>query len=406
MKKKETTEPGSRPLWPRVIAFLLALIVGVGGITLGVLQIGKKEPGYQVIDTAPDEEVSLYNRGITFNYYFDGGSDEIKRGVKELSGFYSPLLMRVYKLLDAEREYEGFRNIATLNAHIGEDITVGPELFRVLTDAKEKTLEQKGFNMFDGALYRAWQDILYLSEPEDFDPLRNEEQRERLRQLSAAGGDLSNFDLVIVDAEQYVLRLEVSESYLALLRELEQEGPILDLGLLHDAYELQLLTDSLEAAGYRSGFLSMRSGAVSLLSANPAGELTLYGRTADGMAPAAVTPAPAGRATSYMRAVAETEGEAGYYVLDGQLRHPWLTASGACGSVIQAALIVADDPATAAYLNLQLQEAPTAELLHMTARACPAAVAYVLNDAAPTVYANSALFLPCEDYGWTLEPLQ
>ena len=406
MKNRKKQDPDNKRLWPRVVAFVVALVVAVGGITLGVLNIGRKDAGYHDVDTEVNEELRMYNQGITFSYYFDGSSSDVKVAMRELSAFYSPQLLRVYKLLDAETEYEDFPNIAALNAHIGEDVTVGPELFRVLSDAKEKTLEQKGYNMFDGAFYRAWQDIRYLSEPQDFDPLRDTEQRERLDRLCEAGSDLSNFDLVIVDAERYVVRLEVSEDYLALLKELEQEGPILDLGLLHDAYELQLLAESLESAGYQKGYLSMSSGAVVLLSRNPAGELFLYGVTEEGVAQAAAAPAAGGRAVSFMRCFAEREGEAGYYELDGQLRHPWIPASGEYRNVIQAAVSIADDPADACYENLKLQEAPTAEALRRAVLASPAEIAYILNDGDPTVYVSGDVFTVCEDYGWIAKKLR
>lgn len=406
MKKQNKTDPENRSSWFRTVVFFLALLVAVGAIVYSVSQLVTKKPGYEIVDTESVEDVSMYSQGITFEYYFEGGSSAIKVAMKELSAFYSPQLLRIYKLLDPDTEYENYHNIATLNAHIGEDVTVGPELFRVLADAKEKTLEQRGYNMFDGAFYRAWQDILYLGEPEEFDPLRDEEQRVRLARLCEAGSDLSNFDLVIVDASRYVVRLEVSESYLALLRELEQEGPILDLGLLHDAYELQLLADVLEEAGYCRGYLSMNSGAVVLLSGNLAGELYLWGKTEGDITQAAATPAGAGRGVSVMRSFAKSDSEAGYYELDGQLRHPWLPASGEWHGVIQSAMVVADDPVTACYLNLQLQEAPTAEALRETALGSTAAIAWILCDGEQTVYVNSGFFTACEDKGWRLEALR
>ena len=406
MSKQEQITPSADHLWLRVIAFVLALIVAVGAISYGVTRIGRKEAGYHEIETDPDEEALLYAKNISFQYYFSGGSDEIKKAINELKALYSPTLLRVYKLLDADVEYEGMMNVASLNAHIGEDVAVSAELYGVLQDAQAKTREQKGYTVFGGALARAWREIRYLSEPGDFDPLHNEAERERLDRLREATNDLTQFNLTFVDGEKHIVRLNVSDSYRSLLRELEQEGPILDLGVLHDAYELQLLGEALESAGYCSGYLTTNSGAALMLSGNPYGELSLLGQTDEGVTEAAAAPAEGGRAASLMRCFAQAEGEPDYYALDGQLRHPWLPASGEYRSLLLSALTVADDPVTACYQNLCLQELPTAEAIRAAAAASDTAIAYVLNNGEATVYANSEQFTACTDYGWRLEPIR
>lgn len=389
----------------RTVAFLLALLLAVGAISFGVTRIGRKVPGYQSIDIVSNEEELSYARDISFQYYLDGSSDEIKRALNEIRAFYSPTLLRVCKLLDAETEYDGMNNLATLNARIGQDTELSEELFRVLLDAQARSEAQTGYNLFSGKLNRAWLELRYLSEPEDFDPLRSEEQRQRLDRLCEACRDRENFKLTVVDAERHLVRFEVSESCLALFEELEAEGPILDLGALHDAYELQLTAKALEEKGYRNGFLSMKSGATILLSGNPAGELQLYGKTAEGVTEAAVAPAESGRGSCVMRAFAQTEGEPGYYEMDGHLRHPWLPASGAYSDLLLAALVVAEDPVTACCRLLELQEYTTAEELLAAVAESGEEIAVILNDGAQTVCVNSGIFSACEEYGWRLELL-
>ena len=389
----------------RTAAFLLALLLAVGAISFGVTRIGRKVPGYQSIDIVSNEEELSYANDISFQYYLDGSSDEIKRELNEIRAFYTPTLLRICEQLDAETEYEGVNNLATLNARLGQDVELSEELFRVLLDAQARSEAQTGFHLFNGKLNRAWRDIRYLSNPEDFDPLRSEEQSQRLERLAEACRDPENFKLTVVDAERRIVRFEVSESCLALFEELEATGPILELGILHDAYELQLTAKALEEKGYRNGFLSMKSGMTALLSGNPAGELQLYGKTAEGVTEAATAPAESGRGSCMMRAFAQTEGEADYYELDGRLRHPWLPASGVYNDLLQAALAVAEDPVTACCRILQLQELTTEEELRAAASASGEEIAFILNDGTQTVFVNSGIFSSCEEFGWRLEPL-
>ena len=400
MNDQETLNPGTEHLWLRIIGFVLALAVAVGAFSYGVVGIGRKESGYHVIEASPDEEAVMFDKNIEFQVYFDGSSDEIKQAIKEIGAAWSPALQRVYKLLDGDNEYRGFVNIATLNAHPGEDLAVGEELYRVLMDAQELSRSDPAYNLFAGPYYRAWRDIRYLSDPEDFDPLRSDTERERLQRLLKAAEEPGSCAIVPVDEEKHILRLEISEDYLALLRETEQEGPVLDLGVLHDAYELRLLRDAMARAGYGNGYISMASGVTAVLPGNPGGELCLYGRSGEGVSPAAVTPAVGGRAASVSRCFAREEGEPNYYELDGALRHPWLPASGEYRSLLLGALVVTDDPVEAVLLNLRLQDCATADELESLAASSGAEIAYILNDGGQTVYTNSDAITAREDYGW------
>ena len=397
MSIEEQFDINTKHVGLRTAAFLLALLLAVGAISFGITRIGRKVPGYQNIDIVSNEEELSYARDISFQYYLDGSSDEIKRAINEIRAFYSPTLLRVCEQLDAETEYEGVNNLATLNAKLGQDVQLSEELFRVLLDAQARSEAQTGFNLFGGKLNRAWRELRYLGEPEDFDPLRSEEQLERLERLGEACRDPENFRLTVVDAERYIVRFEVSDGCLALFEELEAEGPILDLGALHDAYELQLTAQALEEKGYKKGFLSMNSGVTVLLSANPGVELQLLGKTADGVTTAATAPAGIG--------FAQKEGEPDYYELDGHLRHPWLPASGAYHDLLLAALVVAEDPVTACCRILALQEITTAEEVRDITAAGEEEIAYILNDGEQTVWANSESFSACEEYGWHLERL-
>lgn len=405
MSTEEQFDISTKHIGLRTAAFILALMLAVGAVTFGVTRIGRKVPGYQRIDPVTDEETAGYADDVSFQYYLGGSSDEIKKSMNEIRAFYSATLLRICEQLDAETEYAGMNNLASLNAKLGQDLELGAELFRVLMDAQARSEAQTGFNLYGGKLNRAWRELRYLADPEEFDPLRSEEQGARLERLGEACRDPENFRLTVVDAERHIVRFEVSESCLALFEELEAEGPILDLGTLHDAYVLQLTAEALEAKGFRNGFLSVNSGVTVLLSGNPGGELQLFGRTAEGATEAATVPAGSGRGSCVMRAFALEEGEADYYELDGHLRHPWLPASGSYNDLLLAALAVAEDPVTACCRILQLQEFTTAEEIRKAAAAGGGEIAYILNDGEQAVWTNSGSFSACEEYGWRLEPL-
>ena len=392
----------------RIAAFVLAFIVAVGGITAGVVNIGRKQAGYNTVEPDADQSAPLYSADVTLTYLFTGSRSEIKEAYNAVQKDYSAALSRAYKLLDAENTYTGLPNLASLAESGGEAVELPEELYTVLLDALEKTRQQQGYNMFAGALYAAWTDILILEEPEPFDPVNDPTQAGRLQRLSKATADLGNFSLEIADPDRHSLRFAVSEAYLALLEELEIEAPVLELNLLREAYELSMVRDALEAKGWKNGYLESRSGLTLLLSGQEASDIRLYGMREGKITPAAVCRAGGGTAASSFRAFALTEDEACYYRLtdaSGQtiLRHPFVTASGEFTDVLSSSLAVSGegDPAAACWANIRLWNSGDTH----AAENEDLPLGWTLQkDSGQKVYINPACgeeIVPAAEYGWT-----
>lgn len=313
----------------RIVLFVVVLLVAVIAFAIAITQIGHKDPGYHKITANPDEAAVRYASAIEFEHYFEGSSSQIKNGIKELQDVYSFALAHAYKSLDASHIYKGYVNPASLNNSICEafwgagsefeetdssfvfsgSIQVSRELFDILKDAYDRTLAEEGYSIFSGALHAYWNSIISLEDASQFDPDFNLEEKERLERLTSATADISNFRLIFDEADCRV-NFGVSGEYLKLLNELEipqtliltdeeaeyDEEPekrwfnidympvnagvygyvILDLNLLHDAYELDWTRDVLEQRGFRSGYLTSDSGLMVTLSQNPLGEYCLY----------------------------------------------------------------------------------------------------------------------------------
>ena len=237
-------EVSSKNIKLRAILTAVAFVIAVVAFTVGIVNIGHKDPGYHLIEAKVDKDTILLNKEVGFKYWFDGSSNDIKHGINDLTAAYSPVISAVYKELDHQNTYEGVVNIATLNRSRGQFLTVAPELYSVLKDAYRLTLEQRGYNMFAGALYSEWKSILILDEPEDFDPANNPDMAGRIAAIAAEVSDLSNFSLEFDDAGRAV-RFSVSERYERFCREYEIDAPALDLNLLKNAYMIETVASGL-----------------------------------------------------------------------------------------------------------------------------------------------------------------
>ncbi len=253
----------------RVILTAVFFVTAVVAFTVGVTSIGKKTSGYQLIEAKTDAEALTYNNAVHYKYWFEGSSNQIKRGIRALEAEYTPILAAAYKQLDARGTYAGQVSIGTINGSLGKEVSVSPELYAILQDAYGRTLERNGFNMFAGDLYEQWHSILILTDPEDFDPSTNEGQRERIRALAEEVNDLSNFSLEFLPNN--AVRFSVSDGYKAFCSQYEIDSHALDLNVLKDAYMLQWIGEALVEKGYSLGYLFTEEGLV--LNTSPRGTL-------------------------------------------------------------------------------------------------------------------------------------
>lgn len=344
------------------IGFLLAMAASIYFFSNAILSMGMKDPGYYQIETETVEDTLTYAQGYSFVYYLDGDSNTIKATGQTLKGIYSTKLARMYKLLDCENTYDGFQNLATLNASFGQEVTINQELYQVLTDAWAKTQEGQGFNLFAGALNSAWNEILVLTEPEEFDPVVDPQMKSRLAKLAEMTAELSNFDLELkANGENYTCKVTVSSEYLAFLEENEHAKTVLDLGNLKDAYILDQLRDTIEAEGYCNGYLTAKSGMILNLSRHAgAANYQIYSLS-DGLpVKSAVLPARANSAYCLARGFTLHDDDLGYYTVTAEgktyARHPWFAADGSYPGVLDMACAVSEsaDPVSAAYACIGL----------------------------------------------------
>lgn len=397
---------------PRLIVSLIFFVIALTAIAIGLMNMGRQSEGLQEIEAAVDKDVPYYELGVSFQHYFTGSSGEIRREVNELGALYSNSLKDAYRLFNAEEEYEGFVNLATVNENRGREITVPRELYAALKRADALTRAPGSvYNVYAGVLYSEWEALRYLLDPVPADPANESWEALRLERLAAATAELRNFSLEFLDDEACRLRFTVDQSYLALLEELEFEGAILDLNLLTDAFKLRLVADRVEARGYDRGFLSAESGLTLSLSAyKDGGDYCFYGQKGDEAVPAASRPLERGSCAAQLRAFATREEPGHYAVEQGSgvlLRHPWLPADGQFREQLLSCCVFgsAEHPEETVLAALALHACDSREELMRQAAALPLC-ALLLREEPETVYLTDASIRAEAEYGYSAKQIQ
>ena len=324
----------------RFIAFLLAAGVAIAAFTVGVTQYIHRESGYYEVGITSEGWNALYGSGAHMILYASGNSSDIRRETNQAQKAFTDALLYAYRLLDAENEYEGVTNIATLNRHPGEPQAVGEELYAVLRDALERTRRGEGYSLFCGALHREWQALRYLEEPAPADPLNDPEEARRIAALT----ELTALpELTLSDPD--TATLTVPPEYAAVLAKLELEAPSLDLNLLHDAYLLTITAKLLQNNGYTDAYLYTESGC-SLWFGEGQGQFALYALEKDGPRTAAAARLALPVAYCQFTAFSPTGAQYDYYAVEKEgvtaLRHPFIALDGSVPNVLQSAALAGE----------------------------------------------------------------
>ena len=374
--------------WPRIIAFLIAVGIAIASFTIGVMQYAHRETGYYEVGYSNAANAEVYDSGVHLLYYAEGGSSFIRQHLNEVQRVFSDDLLQYYRLLSAEKTYEGLNNIAALNAAPEQALKVDAVLYAVLKDAYARHEMQEGYHLFSGALHTEWQSMRYLEEPEQTDPLLNDDEAEFLKVLTSQLARKEQFSLEFDDNNSTVT-LHISEEYRNWTEQNEIEAPVLDLNLLHDAYLLQLVAMRMTAQGYTDGYLYTESGISISLGKQGNMEYSLYAVGESGVETIAVTALQQPAAFCSFTVVSPTEERYGYYKieLEGKpyYRHPYVNVkNGSFSNVLMTAALggTSEQAVDLAYVMLVLSSLESAEAVAEYVSALPQEIisAYTLQD--------------------------
>ena len=384
--------------WPRIIAFLIAVGIAIASFTIGIMQYAHRETGYYEVGYSNAANAEVYDSGVHLLYYAEGGSSFIRQHLNEVQRVFSDDLLQYYRLLSAEKTYEGLNNIAALNAAPEQALKVDAVLYAVLKDAYARHEMQEGYHLFSGVLHTEWQSLRYLEEPEQTDPLLNDDEAEFLKVLTSQLARKEQFSLEFDDNNSTVT-LHISEEYRNWTEQNEIEAPVLDLNLLHDAYLLQLVAMRMTAQGYTDGYLYTESGISISLGKQGSMEYSLYAVGESGVETIAVTALQQPAAFCSFTVVSPTEERYGYYKieLEGKpyYRHPYVNVkNGSFSNVLMTAALggTSEQAVDLAYVMLVLSSLESAEAVAEYVSALPQEIisVYTLqNDTERILYTGS-----------------
>lgn len=253
LKHIQLSEKNKKLRWILTAVFL---VIAAVAFAVAIHAFLSEDTGWQTVEATNPQ--TLAAQELSFQYHI-GSSAE----AKALALAYTEATDHAYRAL-ADEPFENCANLAALNAHPNETLTVEPLLYEALA-----TLEKYNSRYAYFAPLFAQYSGLFAStndmEAADFDPERNDEVREFTVAAAAFANDETAVRLELLEGNQVCLH--VSADYLRFAEEWGVDR-FVSLYLLRNAFLLDAVADELIEKGLTAGTITSYDGYARTLDAS------------------------------------------------------------------------------------------------------------------------------------------
>lgn len=236
----------------RLIAAIALLVIGVAGITVGIMSALKQDNGWQGIQISTQERSCAENFVLQYNFSQSGGQATAVN--QKLRTVYAEACVKAYQQFTPDEEIPGVNNVYHINHHPNEVVVVDPMLYA----AFEKVTGTP--YLYLGPVYAHYYSIIFNASESavtQLDPATSEEARAYLHRVMDFVSDPEAVKLELLRDNQ--VKLHVREDYLAFAAEEELEL-FIDFAYLTNAFIIDYLADVLTAEGLTAGYLVSADG--------------------------------------------------------------------------------------------------------------------------------------------------
>ena len=251
--RKEKIYLSSENIRKRIWIFLLVLTIAIVSFGYAIKSVVNFDPGWTQIEVSAmglsvyDDFYLLYNLGQ------NGGSASAER--KAVATLYKQLVVDGYYLFDKNGESDQYVNVAYINKHPNEKISVDDGLY----NAFKQIVDADSNYLFMGPVYEVYQGVLQCDQDyqtDDYNPLKNEEIAQYFQQIISF---INNGDISIELLADNNIILHVSDQYLQFGKENGIEAYI-DFGWLRNSFVADYMAKRLEDNGYGDFILVSSDG--------------------------------------------------------------------------------------------------------------------------------------------------
>lgn len=238
----------------RWILLAVFLLIAAGAFAVGVRELVTTQPGWQEITVSSKELSCAEDFQLMYDFSEAGGSATAQN--KLLNALYTQAAEEIYRLFTPDVLEEDVHNIAYLNAHPCETVTVEPELYEAL----RQVAEANDRHVFLAPVMVEY-DRLFRSEADGeaalYDPTTEPETRQWVSDVVFFASNPDHIQLRLEENNRVTLFL--SQEYLEFCQE-NEIGTVLDFGWMLNAFRIDALAQRLIDQGFTNGYLVSYDG--------------------------------------------------------------------------------------------------------------------------------------------------
>lgn len=238
----------------RAVLAIGFLVLGIVAIAYGLSSLLNKEAGWQAVEATPSGLSCAADFQLQYDFSEDGSG--ATAAYRRISQLYTKAVEEGYRIFSADVLEDGLCNVAYLNQHVNETVTVDPALYEALRLAADYDAR----SIFLAPAYREYERV-FLAESEGeasrYDPTQNPDVMAYIQDIAAFSNSEQDISLEFYD--NYQVRLQLSDACLAFTEEYGIEG-WMDFSWLKNAFLIDYLAQCLADNGFTNGYLASYDG--------------------------------------------------------------------------------------------------------------------------------------------------
>lgn len=254
LPKVEKIELSTSNIVLRAIGAGVLLLIALICFGTALSDFFNTQPGWEEI-TVESDSVNC-STDFIFNYDFTDYGGDASAAYKLLTSLYSDACEDAYLIFTKDTADDSVNNLAYLNAHVNEIVTVDP----VLYDALELLVNSGSRHIYLAPVYVEYDRVFSASSAEEaswYDPAQSEKVSGYVKELVSYCSDPEMINLELLGNNQVCLH--VADDYLAYAEENALDA-FLDFGWMTNAFIIDYLAEVLIEGGYTCGYLSSYDG--------------------------------------------------------------------------------------------------------------------------------------------------
>ena len=264
----------------RLIAAIALFVIGIVGITVGIMSALNKDTGWQRVQITPQEHSC--SEQFILQYDFSGSGAQATAVNQKLQTVYGEACVKAYGLFTADEEIPGVNNMYYVNRHPNEEIIVDPVLYAAFEKLQDTPW------LYLGPVYAHYSNMIFNTDEtmlDELDPALSSTAKAYVEKLAAFAADRNVVELELLGENR--VKLTVSDEYLAFAKEEEIEN-FIDFSYLSNVFIIDYLADVLTAEGLTDCYLVSADGYTRNLTSREKFRFNIFDRVGNLVYPAAV----------------------------------------------------------------------------------------------------------------------